>query len=221
MARRRLALCLPVLLIAPLLLTAQAQTQSQQQQQQQQKEIPEKPPEAPKVLPNSAGKDTAGAPVDPNTYMIGAEDVLYIGVFHEQEMSRAVSVRPDGKITMPLIGDLQAEGLTPERLRTQLKQALTSYMNDPDVTVTVVAANSKKYTITGEVMRPGPYPLIVKTTVFEALSNAGGFRDFANTSKIIIMRGKERIKFNYKDVLKGKKLEQNIYLEPGDIIIVP
>jgi polysaccharide biosynthesis/export protein len=219
-ARRRLALCLPVLLIVPLL-TAQAQTQTQSQQQQQQQQTPEKPPEAPKVLPNSVGKDNAGAPVDPNTYVIGAEDVLYIGVFHEQEMSRAVSVRPDGKITMPLIGDLQAEGLTPERLRNQLRQALTSYMNDPDVTVTVVSPNSKRYTITGEVMRPGQYPLIVKTKVFEALSNAGGFRDFANTKKIVIIRAQERIKFNYQEVLKGKKLEQNIYLEPGDIINVP
>lgn len=218
MARRSLALCLPVLLIAPVWLVAQAQTQSQQQQQQQ---VPEKPPEAPKTLPNSVGKDTPGAPVDPNTYVIGAEDVLFISVFREQELSRAVSVRPDGKITMPLIGDLQAEGLTPERLRSALAQALTSFMKDPDVTVTVVSPNSKRYIITGEVYRPGPYPLIVKTKVFEALSNAGGFKDFANPKKIVIIRGKERLKFNYDEVLKGKKLEQNIYLEPGDIINVP
>lgn len=164
--------------------------------------------------------DATGAPVDPKTYVIGPEDVLYISVFHEPELSRPVGVRPDGKITMPLIGDLQAAGLTPERFSAQLKQALSTFINNPDVTVSLGQVNSKRYTIAGEVLRPGPFPLVVATKIFDALSVAG-FRDFANTKKIIIIRGDKRIKFNYRDVLHGKHLETNIFLEPGDTIIVP
>jgi polysaccharide export outer membrane protein len=209
---RRLALCLPVLLVATALLAA-AQTQSQQQQP------PDKLPEAPKVLPNSTGPDGAAPAVDPNTYVIGVEDVIGIQVFHEAELTRQVTVRPDGKVTMPLIGDLQAEGLTPERLRKAIKDALGTLMNNPDVTITILGVNSKRYTIAGQVMRPGQVALVLPTKVFDALSNAG-FRDFANTKNIMIIRGTKRIKFNYNEVLKGKKLEQNIFLEPGDTIYV-
>lgn len=190
------------------------------QQPQQQQAPPEKPPEAPKVLPGSIPSDATGAPVDPKTYVIGPEDILYISVFHETELSRPVAVRPDGKITMPLIGDLQAAGLTPERFSAQLKQALSTFINNPDVTVSLGQVNSKRYTIAGEVLRPGPFPLVVATKVFDALSIAG-FKDFANPKKVIIIRGDKRIKFNYKDVLHGKHLETNIFLEPGDTIIVP
>jgi polysaccharide export outer membrane protein len=204
------------LLIAPALSVA-----GQGQMQQQQVPPPEKPAEALKTLPSSVNKDTPGAPVDTKTYLIGPEDVIYVSVFHEAEMTRAVSVRPDGKITLPLLGDVQAEGLTPERLGAQLKQALGStYLNNPDVTITVVQVNSKRYTITGDgVARPGEYPLVLPTKVFDALSTVG-FRDFANKKNIIILRGTKRIKFNYNDVLKGKKLDQNIFLEPGDTIYV-
>jgi polysaccharide biosynthesis/export protein len=207
---RSLALCLPVFLVATLI--AAAQSQSQQQP-------PEKVPEAPKVLPNSTGTNGSGAPVDPKTYVIGPEDVLSIQVFHEPDLTRTESVRPDGKITMPLIGDMQAEGLTPERLKDQLKQALSSFVKNPDITITILAVNSKRYTIAGEVMRPGPVALVLPTHVFDALSSVG-FRDFANKSKIVILRGNKRIRFNYNDVLKGKHLEQNILLEPGDTIYV-
>jgi polysaccharide biosynthesis/export protein len=189
-------------------------------QSQQQQPPPDKPADAPKVLPNSTGALGAGAPVDPKTYVIGPEDVLSIGVFHETELTRTESVRPDGKITMPLIGDLQAEGLTPERLKTQLTQALSTFVKNPDVTITIMAVNSKRYTLAGQVMRPGPMALVLPTKVFDALSNVG-FRDFANTKKIVIMRGQKRLKFNYSEVLHGKHLEQNIFLEPGDIIYVP
>ena len=130
------------------------------------------------------------------------------------------SVRPDGKVTMPLIGDIQVEGLTPERFRAQLKQALATYMNNPDVTITVMQVNSKRYTIAGEVTRPGPVALVLPTHVFDALSSVG-FRDFANKSKIVIIRGDKRLRFNYNDVLHGKHLDQNILLEPGDTIYVP
>ncbi len=158
--------------------------------------------------------------MDPKTYVIGPEDVLFVGVFHEPELTRAVAVRPDGKITMPLIGDMQAAGLTPERFSAQLKQALSTFINNPDVTVSLSQVNSKKYTVAGGVMRPGPYPLVVPTKVFDALSSVG-FKDFANVKKIVIIRGDKRLKFNYKDVLHGKNLDQNIFLEPGDTIYVP
>jgi polysaccharide export outer membrane protein len=208
--RRSLVLCLPIFLIG----FAAAQTPPQQPPP------PEKPPEAPKTLPSSMPADATGAPVDPKSYVIGPEDVLHIQVFREAELTRAVGVRPDGKITMPLIGDMQAAGLTPERFSAQLKQALSTFINNPDVTVSVGQVNSKHYTLAGEVGRPGPFPLVLPTKVFDALSSAG-FRDFANKKKIVIIRGTQRIKFNYNDVLHGKHLEQNIFLEPGDTIYVP
>jgi polysaccharide export outer membrane protein len=186
----------------------------------QQQTPPEKPPEAPKTLPGSMPADATGAPIDPKTYVIGPEDILYVQVFHEPEMTRAVGVRPDGKITMPLIGDMQAAGLTPERFGAQLKQALSTYLHNPDVTISLGQVNSKRYTVAGGVLRPGPYPLVLPMKVFDALSSVG-FKDFANTKKIVIIRGDKRIKFNYKDVLHGKHLEQNILLEPGDTIYVP
>ncbi len=188
--------------------------------QNRQQQPPEKAPEAPKVLPNSTGVNGTAAPVDPKTYIIGPEDLISINVFQEDKLNRQESVRPDGKITMPLIGDLQAEGLTPERLKNQIKQALSTYINNPDVTITIMAVNSKRFTITGEVMRSGQVALVLPTTVFDAL-NSVGFRDFANKKKIVIIRGSKRLKFNYNDVLHGKHLEQNILLESGDTIYVP
>ena len=163
-----------------------------------------------------------GSPaVDPKTYVIGAQDILMIKVWREQDFTGPYTVRPDGKITIPLVGDVQASGLTPERLGEQLKQALSNFINSPDVSVSLQSVNSKKFYITGEVGRPGEYTLATPTRVFEALSNAGGFRDFANRKKIVIMRGADRLKFNYQDVLKGKNLEQNIFLENGDAVVVP
>jgi polysaccharide export outer membrane protein len=195
-------------------LLAAAEPQIQQQQP------PEKLPETPKVLPNSTGPDGAAPAVDPNSYVMGVEDVIGIQVFNEAQLSRQVTVRPDGKITMPLIGDIQAEGLTPERLRKAIKDALSTLMNNPDVTITIMGVNSKRYTIAGQVMRPGQVALVMPTKVFDALNN-NGFQPFANTKKIKIIRGSKRIPFNYNEVLKGKKLEQNIFLEPGDTIYVP
>jgi polysaccharide export outer membrane protein len=209
--RRSLVACLPAFLLA----VATAQVPPQQQTPP-----PEKPPEAPKTLPSSMPADATGAPVDPKTYVIGPEDVLHVQVFREIDLTRAVGVRPDGKITMPLIGDMQAAGLTPERFSAQLKQALSTFINNPDVTVSVAQVNSKHYTLAGEVGRPGPAPLVLPTHVFDALSSAG-FKDFANKKKIVIIRGTQRIKFNYNDVLHGKHLETNILLEPGDTIYVP
>jgi polysaccharide export outer membrane protein len=172
--------------------------------------------------PDAASKlDTKAPEVDPHTYSIGAGDVLFVKVWREMDFTGPYTVRPDGKITIPLAGDMQAAGLTPERLGEQLKQALGDYINNPDVSVSLQQINSKKFFISGEVIRPGEYTLTTPTRVFDALANAAGFRDFANKKKIIIIRGAERIKFNYMDVLKGKDLDQNIFIENGDTIVVP
>ncbi|HYZ83764.1 MAG TPA: polysaccharide biosynthesis/export family protein [Bryobacteraceae bacterium] len=161
------------------------------------------------------------APVDPKTYEIGPEDVLLIRVWREPEFSGPVQVRPDGKFTLPLVGDIPAAGLTPNKLAEDITKALTEFINKPEVTVSLQSVQSKKYYITGEVNRTGSFPLIVPTTVLEALTNAGGFREFARSNKIVIMRGLQRIKFNYKEVIKGKNLEQNILVQNGDYIHVP
>jgi polysaccharide export outer membrane protein len=161
------------------------------------------------------------AHVDPSGYVIGAEDVLMIRVWREPELSGQLSVRPDGKISLPLIGETTAAGLTPEALAADIGKSLTKFMNRPEVTVGVLQVNSKRYFIQGEVQKPGAYTLTVPTTVLEALVNAGGFRDFANTKKIRVMRGSQVFKFNYKEVTQGKHLEQNIQLHAGDQIIVP
>ena len=173
--------------------------------------------------PNPAGPSadtTVGAAVDPNKYLIGPEDILFIKVWRENDFTMPVAVRPDGKITMPLIGEIQAAGQTPMQLTKALAELLTKYINNPDVTVFVTDVRSKKYYILGEVNRAGPFPLVTPTTVLEALGNAGGFREFANTKKIKILRGDKVFNFNYNDVTRAKHMEQNIYLENGDKIIV-
>jgi polysaccharide export outer membrane protein len=167
---------------------------------------------------------TKPAPVNSDpSYVIGAEDVLGIAVWGDSRLSGSYLVRPDGRISMALIGEVTATGLTPGELEgaiaDQLKQK--EILKRPQVTVQVNQINSKKYFIQGEVLKPGPNPLVVPTTVLEALVNAGGFKDFANTKKIEVIRGNDRFKFNYKDVIHGKHTEQNIRLKPGDIIIVP
>lgn len=173
--------------------------------------------EAEKEKPRVVG----GSPLDPKNYVIGAEDLLLIRVWREPELSGQFPVRPDGRISLPLVNEIAAAGLTPEQLSAAITRGLEKYMKQPEVSVAVVQVNSKKYFVIGEVMKPGPYPLTVPTTVLEALITAGGFRDFANPKKIVILRGAERLKFNYKDVVAGKRTEQNVLLESGDKIIVP
>ena len=146
--------------------------------------------------------------------------MIRIEVLGNETFTRNLVVRPDGKITLPLIRDLQAGGLTPDRLAVQVQEAVTQYMKDPDVSVSVLQVNSRTYTISGRVTRPGTFPLLKAIKVFEALNMAGSFQDFANKSKITIVRGDKRIFFNYTDVLKGKNLKQDIELDPGDMIIV-
>ena len=170
--------------------------------------------------PSSEVKVPGAAPVDVKTYIIGAEDVIFVKVWRDNDVSGQFLVRPDGRISVPLIGDVTASGCTPEQLEKDISERLSKFIKDPQVNVGILAVGSKKYFILGEVNRPGAYPLVVPTNVLEALVNAGGFRDFANTTKILILRGPKVITFNYKQVTRGKKPEQNIFLEPGDKIIV-
>jgi polysaccharide export outer membrane protein len=165
--------------------------------------------------------NSVGAPVDPKTYVIGAEDVLKIEVWKEPDLSSAALVRLDGKISLPLLGDVQAGGLTPETLAENLKTAWSKYVTVPNVMVSVSAVNSKKYFVIGQVTRPGSYPLVVPTTILQALAIAGGFQDYANSKNITILRGTKRFRFNYQDFIRGKNESQNILLESGDQIIVP
>jgi len=164
---------------------------------------------------------SAGAPVDSGSYKIGPADVLNIRVWNEGEFSGPVAVHQDGKITLPLVGDLEAGGKTPNEVQDIIADSLKKYVVKPLVTVTVQEVGSKRYYIDGLAARPGEYPLVVPTTILEAISKAGGLQDFANSKKIYILRGDKRIYFNYKDVLHGKHMEQNIQLEPGDHIVVP
>jgi polysaccharide biosynthesis/export protein len=185
--------------------------------------VPDKPEPAKAVpeTPADAKLAAPAAPVDPKAYLIGAEDVISIRVWHEPENSGQFVVRPDGKVSVPLIGEIQAAGLTPEKLSANIAEGLQKIMVHPEVTVGVEKVNSKKYYIQGEgINHPGSYPLVIDTTILEALVNAGGFREFANTKKIVILRGGQTLKFNYKEVTKGKKMEQNILVKPGDQIIV-
>ena len=160
------------------------------------------------------------AAVDPNSYKIGAEDVLEVRVWREAELSGQVRVRPDGKITLPLVGDVQAAGLTPSELQKKAVEAFSQILNSPQLIVSVISVQSKKYYVSGQVERSGPFPLVTPTTVLEAMSLCG-FREWAKKGSIVVMRGTERLKFNYNQVVKGKRLKQNIQLTDGDHIYVP
>jgi polysaccharide biosynthesis/export protein len=158
-------------------------------------------------------------------YKIGPQDVLQIDVWKEREITRSVPVRPDGKITLPLLNDVQAAGLTPMELAQVIRDGLKKYINDPQVAVSVEQINSRRVYVTGEVTRPGAFPLLPNMTVLQALTTAGGFTQFARIKSIYVLRmesGKQlKLPFNYKAVISGKKPEDNIQLQPGDTIVVP
>ena len=178
-------------------------------------------PNAPKVLPGASDPAVNNAAVDQSTYIIGPNDILDIEVFREKDWSKYYPVRTDGMITIPLIGEMKASGLTPKQLENQLTEAFKTQVKEPNVTVAVYDVRSKKYTITGEVNRPGDYPLIKNpTTVFEAINSAGGFRDQFTRENATVLRGTQRFEFSYKDFVKGKHPEKNIPLENGDTVIV-
>lgn len=167
----------------------------------------------------------AGTQTD-RSYVIGDDDVLTIDVWNEHDLKQSVPVRPDGKISLPLIGDVQAAGRTPSQLQGDIAAKLHTYITRPDVTVVVQEIRSKKFNILGRVIKPGAYPLSSTTTVLDAIAVAGGFQDFAKQKEIYVLRpitggGESRVPFNYKDVIKGKNLKENITLEPNDTIVVP
>jgi polysaccharide biosynthesis/export protein len=170
-------------------------------------------------------RPTPKSATDNPNYIIGADDVLDIDVWKEPEVTRTLPVRPDGKISLPLLNDIQAAGLTPTKLADEITTQLKKYVTDPQVTVIVTAINSQRVYILGEVARAGAYPLLPGMTVLQALSSAGGFTQFANTKKVYVLRqvnGKqEKYPFNYKDVVSGGDTSGNIVLKPGDTVVVP
>ena len=165
-------------------------------------------------------------PAHDGSYIIGNDDPLAISVWKEAELTKSVPVRSDGKISLPLVGEIQAAGRTPAQLENEITKKLKNFITTPEVTVVVEKVNSRKYNVLGEVTKPGSYPLTTETTVMDAIAAAGGFRDFAKKAGVYVLRKgeggqEEHLKFNYKDFVKGKNTAQNVKLEPNDTIIVP
>lgn len=172
----------------------------------------------------STGSSVKAATQDKN-YKIGPEDVLQIDVWKQPNLSLSVPVRPDGKISLPLLGDIQAAGVTPVELGNSIQKMLRKYVSNPQVTVIVTAINSQRVYVLGEVNHPGPVTLYPNMSPLQALSAAGGFTQFAKRNRVYVLRrdGKkeERYKFNYKAAVRGDSAGQAIVLRPGDTIIVP
>jgi polysaccharide export outer membrane protein len=168
--------------------------------------------------------ESAAAASTPPDYVIGADDSLHISVWKEPDLSETLPVRPDGKISLPLLGDVTAAGLTPTQLGDSITEKLKKYMADPRVTVVVAAMNSRRIFVSGEVLHPGSVVLLPHMTALQAVA-ASGFTQFANTKGIYVLRtenGKQvKYPFNYKEVVKGRHEEQNIELKPGDTVVVP
>ena len=185
--------------------------------------------QAEKLNPSTSRAATGTSSTTSNknaSYVIGPGDLLAINVLHEPEVSQKVPVRMDGKITIPLIGEIQASGMVPDALQTTITQKLHDYIKDAEVTVVVEEIKSRQFNVMGEVEHPGSFPLTKPTTVLDGLAQAGGFRDFAKVTKIHVLRKTPQgttltLPFNYKQVSKGKNDSQNIELRPGDTIIVP
>lgn len=166
------------------------------------------------------------ADVNPKSFVIGTEDILTINVWKEPEVSKVVPVRPDGMISMPLVGEIKATGLTPVQLQDEIANSLKKVMSDPQVTVIVSEVHSLTFNVVGNVLKPGYYPLTRRMTVLDAIALSGGFRDFAKDKKIYVLRtsadgSQTRLKFNYKEVIKGKNAAQNIELQPRDTVVIP
>jgi len=167
-----------------------------------------------------------GTKVHDGSYVIGNDDKLAISVWKEPDLTKSIPVRSDGKISLPLVGDIQAAGRTPLQLETDISDRLRSYITVPEVTVIVEEIKSKRYNILGQVGRPGAFALTQTTTIMDAIAAAGGFKDFAKTKGVYILRQnpdgtQTRLNFNYKEFIKGKDLSQNVRIEPQDTIIVP
>ncbi len=179
----------------------------------------------------SQDKPANAAPVSvtpPPDYLIGPADLLFVGLWRDKDLSGDVVVRPDGKISLPLVNEIQAAGLTTEQLRATLTTAYTKFNEDPTVFVTVRQINSRNVFITGQVVKPGMYPLNGPMTVIQLIAAAGGLNDYADKGNIVVVRGGDKrpdgvpwsFKINYNDLISRKNLQQNIELKPGDTVIV-
>jgi len=183
---------------------------------------------SPNVASDKAASDKATNVVPDSQagigYVIGPEDVLHVAVWREADLTATLPVRPDGKISLPLLNDVQASGLTPQQLADSVREKLKKYIADPRVTVVVTQINSKRVFMVGEVLHPGPMSMIANMTVLQALSSAG-LNQFANTKRIYVLRtenGKQqKLPVNYRKLVKGEQIEQNYLLQPGDEIVVP
>jgi polysaccharide biosynthesis/export protein len=177
---------------------------------------------SPLPAPSPATPAGVSAPAD---YVIGPDDVLSVIFWREKDMSAEVTVRPDGQITLPLINDVEASGLTPEELRLRVTELASKYVEDPTVAVVVKAINSRRVFITGNVAKPGVYPLTSPLTVVQLITIAGGVLEYAKEREIRVMRIENgrtvAYRFNYRDVSRGRNLRQNIELKPGDTVVVP
>jgi polysaccharide export outer membrane protein len=177
------------------------------------------------VVPAPAPPTAAPGVTPPPGYVIGVEDILTIVYWRDKDMTTDVTVRPDGKISLSLLNDVQAASLTPAQLRDRITEESKRYLEDPNITVVVKQINSRKVFITGEVAKPGPYPLTGPTSVLQLIATAGGLRDYADAENVVIVRtenGRQTtFRFNYKDVTSRKNLRQNIDLMPGDTVVIP
>ena len=175
--------------------------------------------------PASAVAPAAAAAPSADEYVIGPDDVLSISFWREKDLSADVTVRPDGKVTVPLLNDVMASGRTPEQLRDAIQQLARAYLEDPTPTVVVKEIKSRRVFITGQVEKPGPYPLNDRLTVLQLIAVAGGLKEFADGKSITVMRTVNgrvvALPFNYRDVIRRKHLDQNVELRPGDTVVVP
>lgn len=177
--------------------------------------------------PAAPAADASAAKAHDDSFVIGNDDVLAINVWKEPDISsKSVTVRSDGKISLPLVGEVQASGLTPLKLEQQIAAKLQNYISQPEVSVMVQQINSQKYNVLGQVMHPGTFVIANSPTVLDAIALAGGFRDFAKQKAIYVLRQnadgtQTRLPFNYKEVIKGKNPEQNVKIQPHDNIVVP
>ena len=175
--------------------------------------------------PASAVAPAAAAAPSADEYVIGPDDVLSISFWREKDLSADVTVRPDGKVTVPLLNDVMASGRTPEQLRDAIQQMARAYLEDPTPTVVVKEIKSRRVFITGQVEKPGPYPLNDRLTVLQLIAVAGGLKEFADGKSITVMRTVNgrvvALPFNYRDVIRRKHLDQNVELRPGDTVVVP
>ncbi len=186
----------------------------------------QQPPNASIAPPASKGAGGAVSAAPPASYVIGTDDVLSVVFWHDKDMSAdAVTVRPDGKISLPLLNDVHAAGYTPDQLRGLLVLAASKFVEEPNATVLVKEIRSRKVFITGNVAKPGIYPLSGEMNVLQLIAQAGGLLEYADAEKIVVIRSDngpaKYLTFNYKDVLKRKNIQQNVLLKPGDTIVVP